>query len=66
MMSRTESREASLAPHSGVGVWGQAFGSPGIEKFRSVLHGWEIEGLEKLVKSEVRTTGVTGNNLLWF
>lgn len=45
MMSRTESREANLAPHSEVGIWDQAFGSPGIENFRSV-HGWEIEGLE--------------------
>lgn len=45
MMSRTESREANLAPHSEVGIWGQALGSPGIENFRSV-HGWEIEGLE--------------------
>ena len=45
MMSRTESREANLAPHSEVGIWDQAFGSPGIENFRSVP-GWEIEGLE--------------------
>ena len=46
MMSRTEVREANLAPHPGAGSWGQAFCSPGIEKLKGVLRGWETEELE--------------------
>lgn len=42
-MSRTEGRQANLAPHPGVGSWSRVFDSPGIEKFKSVLRGWEIE-----------------------
>lgn len=67
-MSRTEGREANLAPHPGAGSWGQAFCSPGIEKVKGVLCGWEIEELENpsLNLLEARTTGVTGNDLMWF